>query len=156
MEEVKRADDAGRSSPISIRDLFDYKNFNGIVIFDEVPHERLREPMRHVISNKSFVMAAIRYVFPPNPPSVFYISNAFTDSELPLRTPIIQILNNTKALYNTSTPSAHLALATLSPTSGSSMRTDIPRSRPHTQPYLRPSLRYPMSKQVSVRRALVL
>ncbi|TFK32471.1 hypothetical protein BDQ12DRAFT_728662 [Crucibulum laeve] len=44
---------------------------------------------------------------------------------MPLPTAIIQILNNTEESYNTSTSTSHLALAAVSPTSGSSMHTDI-------------------------------
>jgi histidinol-phosphate aminotransferase len=39
--------------------------------------------------------------------------------------PLIQILSNTKAPYNISTPTAHLALRALSPTSLSAMREKI-------------------------------
>ncbi|TFK41588.1 pyridoxal phosphate-dependent transferase [Crucibulum laeve] len=104
----------------SIRAILDYEKFKGIVIVDEA-YIDFSEPNASAVSlvkdyanlcvmqtlSKSFGLAAIR------------LGIAFAQP------PIIQILTNTKAPYNISTPTAHLALAALSPASVSSMRTKI-------------------------------
>ncbi|KAF8500356.1 pyridoxal phosphate-dependent transferase [Russula emetica] len=104
----------------SIRALLDYEPFKGIVVVDEA-YIDFSEPGSSAASlvaeyanicvmqtlSKSFGLAAIRLGIAIAQP------------------PLIQILSNTKAPYNISTPTAHLALRALSPASLSTMRENI-------------------------------
>ncbi|KAI0271161.1 pyridoxal phosphate-dependent transferase [Russula aff. rugulosa BPL654] len=104
----------------SVRELLDYEPFKGIVVVDEA-YIDFSEPGSSAASlvaeyanicvmqtlSKSFGLAAIRLGIAIAQP------------------PLIQILSNTKAPYNISTPTAHIALRALSPASMSSMREKI-------------------------------
>ncbi|KAI0305239.1 histidinol-phosphate aminotransferase [Multifurca ochricompacta] len=104
----------------SIRTILDYEPFKGIVVIDEA-YIDFSEPGSSAVTliaeyanlcvmqtlSKSFGLAAIRLGIALAQP------------------PLIQILTNTKAPYNVSTPAAHLALRALSPESLSSMRKNI-------------------------------
>jgi len=57
--------------------------------------------------------------------SVFILNQTFRLGIAIAQPPLIQALTNTKAPYNISTPTAHLALSALSPTAICSMRTKI-------------------------------
>ncbi|KAF8156650.1 aminotransferase class I and II-domain-containing protein [Crassisporium funariophilum] len=106
----------------SIRALLDYENFKGIVVVDEAYIDFSGDTAKtSAVSlvkdyanlcvmqtlSKSFGLAAIR------------LGIAFAQP------PLIQILTNTKAPYNISTPTAHLALSALSSSSVASMEAKI-------------------------------
>jgi len=104
----------------SVRALLDYTNFKGIVIVDEAYIDFSGEDASAVslikeyanlcvmqTLSKSFGLAAIR------------LGIAFAQP------PLIQVLTNTKAPYNISTPTAHLALAALAPAAVSAMQSKI-------------------------------
>ncbi|KAK7062555.1 histidinol-phosphate transaminase [Paramarasmius palmivorus] len=104
----------------SIRAILDYENFKGVVVVDEAYIDFSKEgssavSLVHDYANlcvmqtlsKSFGLAAIRLGIAIAQP------------------PLIQVLTNTKAPYNISTPTAHLALSALSPSSLSNMRVKI-------------------------------
>ncbi|KAJ7594615.1 histidinol-phosphate aminotransferase [Mycena floridula] len=111
----------GTSIPLSsIKSLLDYERFTGIVIVDEAyvdfaGQETSAVSLVSQYSNlcvmqtlsKSFGLAAIRLGIAIAQP------------------PLIQVLTNTKAPYNISTPTAHLALSALSPDSLSLMYKNI-------------------------------
>lgn len=104
----------------SIRAILDYVPFKGIVIVDEA-YIDFSEPGSSAATliaeyanlcvmqtlSKSFGLAAIRLGIALAQP------------------PLIQILSNTKAPYNISTPTAHLALRALSPASLRVMKANI-------------------------------
>ncbi|KAI0263107.1 histidinol-phosphate aminotransferase [Gloeopeniophorella convolvens] len=104
----------------AIRTILDYEPFKGIVVVDEA-YIDFSEPGSSATTliseyanvcvmqtlSKSFGLAAIRLGIALAQP------------------PLIQILTNTKAPYNISTPTAHLALHALSPASVDSMRANI-------------------------------
>lgn len=104
----------------SIREILDYPGFKGVVVVDEAYIDFAGDHASAVAlvqeySNlcvmqtlsKSFGLAAIRLGIAIAQP------------------PLIQVLSNTKAPYNISTPTAHLALSALSPPSVASMRQKI-------------------------------
>jgi len=125
----------------SIRAILDYEPFKGIVVVDEA-YVDFSEPGNSAVSlvaeyanlcvmqtlSKSFGLAAIRCASTfPSPRN-----GCFSPRSLSRRLgiaiaqpPLIQILSNTKAPYNISTPTAHLALRALSPVSLSAMRENI-------------------------------
>ncbi|TFY62612.1 hypothetical protein EVG20_g6641 [Dentipellis fragilis] len=104
----------------SIRALLDYEPFKGIVVVDEA-YIDFAEPggsATTLISeyanvcvmqtlSKSFGLAAIRLGIALAQP------------------PLIQVLSNTKAPYNVSTPTAHLAVRALSPESIKTMQAKV-------------------------------
>ncbi|RDB18626.1 putative cytosolic iron-sulfur protein assembly protein 1 [Hypsizygus marmoreus] len=104
----------------SIRALLDYPNYKGVVVVDEAyidfagtEHSAvslIKDYANIVVMqtlSKGFGLAAIRLGIALAQP------------------PLIQVLANTKAPYNISTPTAHLALSALSPSSLTSMRTKV-------------------------------
>ncbi|KAI9444232.1 pyridoxal phosphate-dependent transferase [Lactarius indigo] len=139
VDEVKRAIDADPSIKLiflcspgnptgtlislgSIRTILDYVPFKGIVVVDEA-YIDFSEPGSSATTlvadyanlcvmqtlSKSFGLAAIRLGIALAQP------------------PLIQVLSNTKAPYNISTPTAHLALRALSPASLRTMNANIER-----------------------------
>ncbi|KAH9000832.1 pyridoxal phosphate-dependent transferase [Lactarius hatsudake] len=139
VDEVKRAIDADSSIKLiflcspgnptgtlisleSIRAILDYVPFKGIVVVDEA-YIDFSEPGSSAATlvtdyanlcvmqtlSKSFGLAAIRLGIALAQP------------------PLIQVLSNTKAPYNISTPTAHLALRALSPGSLRTMKANIER-----------------------------
>ncbi|KAI0053201.1 histidinol-phosphate aminotransferase [Auriscalpium vulgare] len=108
----------------SIRAILDYEPFKGIVIVDEA-YIDFSEPGSSAVSliseyanlcvmqtlSKSYGLAAIRLGIALAQP------------------PLIQILTNTKAPYNISTPTASLALRALSPESSQIMHVNIAKLR---------------------------
>ncbi|KZT28039.1 histidinol-phosphate aminotransferase [Neolentinus lepideus HHB14362 ss-1] len=137
VNEVKKAIDADQSIKLiflcspgnptgtlislkSIRLLLEYENFKGIVVVDEAYIDFAAEGTSAIslvnefanicvlqTLSKSFGLAAIRLGIAIAHPS------------------LIQILMNTKAPYNISTPTAHLAHLALSPASVSAMQTKV-------------------------------
>ncbi|KAF7980246.1 hypothetical protein HWV62_38975 [Athelia sp. TMB] len=137
VDEVKRSIDAdpsikliflcspgnptGTLIPLStIREILDYENFKGIVIVDEayIDFSRPGSSATSLVADyanlcvmqtlsKSYGLAAIR------------LGVAFAQP------PLIQVLTNTKAPYNISTPTAHLAMAALTPPAVALMQSKI-------------------------------
>ncbi len=121
----------------SIRALLDYEPFKGIVVVDEA-YVDFSEPGSSAASlvadyanicvmqtlSKSFGLAAIRCVSLPTPSHLF-LTPSYRLGIAISQPPLIQILSNTKAPYNISTPTAHLALRALSPQSFGTMRKNI-------------------------------
>ncbi|KAF8634809.1 hypothetical protein AX17_004062 [Amanita inopinata Kibby_2008] len=105
-------------SLLSLKAILDYEHFHGIVVVDEA-YIDFASPDASAVSlireypnlcvmqtfSKSFGLAAIR------------LGTALAQP------PLIQILSNTKAPYNVSTPTADLALSALSPASIASMKS---------------------------------
>ena len=119
--------------PESIRSLLEYERFKGIVIVDEAyidfvddasktsAVQLVKEYANLCVMqtlSKSFGLAAIRCVVP----FVILLNSFILHRTFRLgiglaQPPLIQILTNTKAPYNISTPTAHLALSSLTPPS---------------------------------------
>ncbi|KAH8101846.1 histidinol-phosphate aminotransferase [Cristinia sonorae] len=106
----------------TIREILDYENFNGVVVVDEayIDFAGAESSAATLVTeyanlcvmqtlSKSFGLAAIRLGIAIAHPA------------------LIQILMNTKAPYNISTPTASLALAALSPPAVASMREKVSR-----------------------------
>lgn len=134
----------------SMRAILDYEPFKGIVVVDEA-YIDFSEPGSSAASlvaeyanicvmqtlSKSFGLAAIRCVWfsllfrtglqliPHIPFPHASSSHAARLGIAIAQPPLIQILTNTKAPYNISTPTAHLALRALSPASLSGTRENI-------------------------------
>jgi histidinol-phosphate aminotransferase len=127
----------GTVLPLSdIRQILDDANFKGVVVVDEayidfasanssaalLVHEYANICVMQTLS-KSFGLAAIRFV-------VVYEQLTTHSPSIRLgialaQPPLIQILTNTKAPYNISTPSSILALQALSPASLKNMQDKI-------------------------------
>ncbi|KAL0958055.1 hypothetical protein HGRIS_000232 [Hohenbuehelia grisea] len=137
VEEIKKAVDADPSIKLiflcspgnptgtlislsSVRSLLEYSNFKGIVVVDEayIDFADANTSAASLVNDyanlcvmqtlsKSFGLAAIRLGIALAQP------------------PLIQVLTNTKAPYNISTPTAHLALSALSPSAIDSMHQKI-------------------------------
>ncbi|KAJ7154685.1 pyridoxal phosphate-dependent transferase [Mycena filopes] len=101
----------------SIRAILDYQNFTGIVVVDEAyidfasddasAASLIKEYANLIVMqtlSKSFGLAGVRLGVALAQP------------------PLIQVLTNTKAPYNISTPAAHIALSALTPASLTTMR----------------------------------
>ncbi|KAJ7253716.1 histidinol-phosphate aminotransferase, partial [Mycena haematopus] len=111
----------GTLIPLStIRAILDYPNFKGIVVVDEAYIDFASDDASAVslvkeygnlivmqTLSKSFGLAAVRLGVGLAQP------------------PLIQVLTNTKAPYNISTPTAYIALSALTPESVSAMRNKI-------------------------------
>ncbi|KAJ7201608.1 pyridoxal phosphate-dependent transferase [Mycena pura] len=104
----------------SIRAILEYPNFKGIVVVDEayIDFASADASAASLIAeyanlcvmqtlSKSFGLAGVRLGVALAQP------------------PLIQVLTNTKAPYNISTPASHIALAALAPASISAMRSKI-------------------------------
>lgn len=120
----------------SIKSLLDYSAFRGIVVVDEAyvdfagEHTSAASLVKDYANlcvmqtlSKSFGLAAIRSV---SRFQAFQISYSGSSLGVAIaQPPLIQVLTNTKAPYNISTPTAHLALSALSPQSMVAMREKI-------------------------------
>ncbi|TFK35432.1 hypothetical protein BDQ12DRAFT_737538 [Crucibulum laeve] len=118
IDEVERAIDTNPSLS-SLRAILDYENFRGIAVVEEGPPDPTHLPCPSLKTTRIHASGKHR---------------AGASRWLPYGVPflllsplLIQIHNNTKAPYeySISIPIAHLVLAALSSTSGSSMDTDI-------------------------------
>ncbi|KAF5382340.1 hypothetical protein D9757_012709 [Collybiopsis confluens] len=104
----------------SIKSILDYKNFKGIVVVDEAYVDFVGEETSTVSLVKDYANLCVMQTF----------SKSFGLAAIRLgiaiaQPPLIQILTNTKAPYNISTPTAHLALSAMSPSSLVTMRNKI-------------------------------
>lgn len=130
----------GTLIPLSaVRSLLEYENFKGIVVVDEAYIDfagadasavsLVREYANLCVMqtlSKSFGLAAIRYVHAVR--RHIYRQYLLTEHRLGVaiaHPAIIQILMNTKAPYNISTPTASLALSALSLEAVASMRQKV-------------------------------
>ncbi|KAH9477753.1 Histidinol-phosphate aminotransferase [Psilocybe cubensis] len=110
----------GTLIPISsIRSLLEFSDFKGIVVVDEAYIDFTEDPLK-----QSAVSLVKEYA---NVCVLQTLSKGFGLAAIRLgialaQPPLIQVLTNTKAPYNISTPTAHLALSALSPQSIASMR----------------------------------
>ncbi|KAJ3776434.1 histidinol-phosphate aminotransferase [Lentinula raphanica] len=137
VEEVKKAIDAdasikliflcspgnptGTKLPLeSIRAILDYENFKGIVVVDEAYIDFADEGSSAVSLVKEYDNICVMQT----------LSKSFGLAAIRLgvaiaKPPLIQVLTNTKAPYNISSPTAHLALSALSPSSLATMQSKI-------------------------------
>ncbi|KAI0071534.1 histidinol-phosphate aminotransferase [Panus rudis PR-1116 ss-1] len=103
-----------------IKELLDYENFKGIVVVDEAYIDFAGEDASAVALLKDYANLCVMQT----------LSKSFGLAAIRLGIAIahpalIQILMNTKAPYNISTPTASLALSALSPSAVSSMREKV-------------------------------
>ncbi|KAJ8508742.1 hypothetical protein ONZ45_g9027 [Pleurotus djamor] len=137
VEEIKRMVDADPSikliflcspgnpsgtlvSLASIREILEYPGFKGIVVVDEAYIDFADSNASATSLVKEFANLCVMQT----------LSKSFGLAAIRLgvaiaQPPLIQILTNTKAPYNISTPTANLALSALSPSSVESMRSKI-------------------------------
>ncbi|KAF9061600.1 pyridoxal phosphate-dependent transferase [Rhodocollybia butyracea] len=137
VDEVKKAVDAdpsikliflcspgnptGTKIPLeSVKALLDYEKFKGIVVVDEAYIDYTDQASSAVSLVKDYANLCVMQT----------LSKSFGLAAIRLgiaiaQPPLIQILTNTKAPYNISTPTAHLALSALSPASLATMRSKI-------------------------------
>ncbi|KAF9004033.1 pyridoxal phosphate-dependent transferase [Cyathus striatus] len=104
----------------SVRAILEYPDFKGIVIVDEAYID-------FADSNASAVSLVKKYA---NLCVMQTLSKSFGLAAIRLgiaiaQPPLIQVLTNTKAPYNISTPTAHLALSALSPASIATMQSKV-------------------------------
>ncbi|KAJ7282940.1 pyridoxal phosphate-dependent transferase [Mycena rebaudengoi] len=102
----------------SIRAILEYPNFKGIVVVDEAYIDFVAESASAASLIKEYANLCVMQT----------LSKGFGLAGIRLgvalaQPPLIQILSNTKAPYNISSPTARLALAALSPPSIEGMRT---------------------------------
>ncbi|PBL03863.1 histidinol-phosphate aminotransferase [Armillaria gallica] len=104
----------------SIREILDYPGFKGIVIVDEAYIDFAGADASAVSLVKEYANLCVMQT----------VSKSFGLAAIRLgiaiaQPPLIQILSNTKAPYNISTPTAHLALSALSPSAVDAMQSKI-------------------------------
>ncbi|KAJ8082542.1 histidinol-phosphate transaminase [Marasmius tenuissimus] len=104
----------------SIRALLEYENFKGIVVVDEAYIDFSAEGSSAVALVKEYANLCVMQT----------LSKSFGLAAIRLgvaiaQPPLIQVLTNTKAPYNISTPAAYFALSALSPTSLATMRAKV-------------------------------
>jgi histidinol-phosphate aminotransferase len=121
----------------AIRSLLEYENYKGIVAVDEAYVDFAGKGSAVSLVNdyanlvvmqtlsKSFGLAAIRYVVLCRWTLLQVYDSSRRLGIAIAQPPLIQVLTNTKAPYNISTPTAHLALAALSPNAIASMHDKI-------------------------------
>ncbi|KAK7059709.1 Aminotran-1-2 domain-containing protein [Favolaschia claudopus] len=111
----------GTLIPLSaIRSLVDYQNFKGIVVVDEAYIDFATPEASAVSLIKDYGNIVVMQT----------LSKSFGLAGLRLgvalaQPPLIQVLTNTKAPYNISTPTAHIALSALAPASISQMHSNV-------------------------------
>ncbi|KAJ3935761.1 MAG: pyridoxal phosphate-dependent transferase [Lentinula lateritia] len=104
----------------SIKAILDYEKFKGIVVVDEAYIDFAGEGSSAVALVKDYANICVLQT----------LSKSFGLAAIRLgiaiaQPPLIQVLTNTKAPYNISTPTAHLALSALSPSSLANMQCKI-------------------------------
>ncbi|KIK55054.1 hypothetical protein GYMLUDRAFT_48265 [Collybiopsis luxurians FD-317 M1] len=104
----------------SIKAILDHEKFKGIVIVDEAYIDFAGQESSAVSLVKDYANLCVMQT----------LSKSFGLAAIRLgiaiaQPPLIQILTNTKAPYNISTPTAHLALSALSPSSLETMKTKV-------------------------------
>ncbi|KAJ7512459.1 pyridoxal phosphate-dependent transferase [Mycena galericulata] len=104
----------------SIRQLLDYPNFKGIVVVDEAYIDFASEDVSAVSLIKEYGNLVVMQTLSKS----FGLAGVRLGIAL-AQPPLIQVLTNTKAPYNISTPAAHIALSALTPDSVATMRSKI-------------------------------
>lgn len=104
----------------SIRSLLEYEKFQGIVVVDEAYIDFAGDNCSAVSLVKDYANICVMQT----------LSKSFGLAAIRLgvaiaQPPLIQVLTNTKAPYNISTPTAHLALAALTPSAVASMHSKV-------------------------------
>ncbi|KAF5345162.1 hypothetical protein D9758_009648 [Tetrapyrgos nigripes] len=112
----------------SVKALLDYEPFKGIVIVDEAYIDFVLLSTSESESDKPSTVSLVKDY--ANLCVVQTFSKSFGLAAIRVgvaiaQPPLIQVLTNTKAPYNISTPTAHLAFSALSPSSLTSMRKNI-------------------------------
>jgi len=104
----------------SIRSLLGYEKFQGIIVVDEAYIDFAGDNYSAVSLVKEYANLCVMQT----------LSKSFGLAAIRLgvaiaQPPLIQLLTNTKAPYNISAPTAHLALAALSPSAVASMHSKV-------------------------------
>ncbi|KAF7348550.1 Aminotran-1-2 domain-containing protein [Mycena venus] len=111
----------GTLIPLStVRAILDYPNFKGIVVVDEAYIDFASDDASAVSLIKEYGNLVVMQTLSKS----FGLAGVRLGVAL-ARPPLIQVLTNTKAPYNISTPTAHIALSALAPASVSAMRSNI-------------------------------
>ncbi|KAF8217742.1 pyridoxal phosphate-dependent transferase [Mycena galopus ATCC 62051] len=111
----------GTLIPLStIRAILDYPNFKGIVVVDEAYIDFASDDASAVSLVKEYGNLVVMQTLSKS----FGLAGVRLGVAL-AQPPLIQVLTNTKAPYNISTPTAHIALSALSPASVAQMRSKI-------------------------------
>ncbi|KAJ7816110.1 pyridoxal phosphate-dependent transferase [Mycena leptocephala] len=104
----------------SIRAILDYPNFTGIVVVDEAYIDFASDDASAVSLVKEYGNLVVMQTLSKS----FGLAGVRLGVAL-AQPPLIQVLTNTKAPYNISTPTAHIALSALAPASVAEMRSKI-------------------------------
>ncbi|KAJ6532746.1 pyridoxal phosphate-dependent transferase [Mycena vulgaris] len=104
----------------SIQAILDYENFKGIVVVDEAYIDFASDDASAVSLIKEYTNLCVMQTLSKS----FGLAGVRLGIAL-AQPPLIQVLTNTKAPYNISTPTAHIALSALSLASISAMRSKI-------------------------------
>ncbi|KAJ7735087.1 pyridoxal phosphate-dependent transferase [Mycena maculata] len=104
----------------SIRELLDYPNFKGIVVVDEAYIDFASDDATATSLVKDYGNLVVMQTLSKS----FGLAGVRLGIAL-AQPPLIQVLTNTKAPYNISTPTAHIALSALAPDSITTMRSKI-------------------------------
>ncbi|KAJ6572069.1 pyridoxal phosphate-dependent transferase [Mycena capillaripes] len=104
----------------SIRAILDYPNFTGIVVVDEAYIDFASEDASAVSLVNNYANIVVMQTLSKS----FGLAGVRLGVAL-AQPPLIQVLTNTKAPYNISTPTAHIALSALAPASITEMRRKI-------------------------------
>ncbi|KAF7334300.1 Histidinol-phosphate aminotransferase [Mycena sanguinolenta] len=111
----------GTLIPLStVRAILDYPNFKGIVVVDEAYIDFASDDVSAVSLVKEYGNLVVMQTLSKS----FGLAGVRLGVAL-AQPPLIQVLTNTKAPYNISTPTANIALSALSPQSVSTMRNKI-------------------------------
>ncbi|KAJ6469467.1 histidinol-phosphate aminotransferase [Mycena sanguinolenta] len=111
----------GTLIPLStIRAILDYPNFKGIVVVDEAYIDFASDDASAVSLVKEYGNLVVMQTFSKS----FGLAGVRLGVAL-AQPPLIQVLSNTKAPYNISTPAANIALSALTPQAVSTMRNKI-------------------------------
>ncbi|KAJ7089226.1 pyridoxal phosphate-dependent transferase [Mycena belliarum] len=104
----------------SIREILDYQNFKGIVVVDEAYIDFASDEASAVSLIKNYTNLVVMQTLSKS----FGLAGVRLGVAL-AQPPLIQVLTNTKAPYNISTPTSHIALSALRPDSIATMRSKI-------------------------------
>ncbi|KAJ7698606.1 histidinol-phosphate aminotransferase [Mycena rosella] len=104
----------------SIRAVLDYSNFKGIVVVDEAYIDFASDDASAVSLIKEYANLVVMQTLSKS----FGLAGVRLGIAL-AQPPLIQVLTNTKAPYNISTPTGHIALSALAPISIRAMRDTV-------------------------------
>ncbi|SPO29707.1 probable histidinol-phosphate transaminase [Ustilago trichophora] len=118
-------------APSEVRKVLDNPNYKGLVVVDEAYIDFAEEEKRMGKRDANQVVSAVSLVHEyQNVMVTQTLSKAFGLAAIRLgiafaQPPLVQIMNNTKAPYNISSPTAHLASLALSPKGIDTMRKNV-------------------------------